>query len=50
MAGKQGAAILKALEALQAKAAEDGVDDNDEYGCDVILMSKPGSCVPTLRR
>ena len=34
MSGKQGAAIFKALEALQAKAVEPGVDDDDEYSCD----------------
>ena len=40
MTGKQGAAILKALEALQAKAAEDGVDDDDEYGCDPHVKAR----------
>lgn len=40
MSGKQRAAILKALEALQAKAVEDGIDDNDEYGCDSHVKTR----------
>ena len=40
MTGKQGAAILKALEALQAKAAEAGVDDDDEHSCDSPVKAR----------
>ena len=40
MTGKQQAAILRALEALQAKASADGVDNNDEYGCDSPVKSR----------
>ena len=40
MTGKQGAAILKALEVLQAKAVADGVEDDDEYSCDSHVNSR----------
>ena len=40
MSVKQGEAILKALEALQAKAVEAGIDDNDEYGCDSHVKTR----------
>ena len=40
VSGKQRAAILQALEALQAKAVEDGIDDNDEYGSDSHVKSR----------
>ena len=34
MAGAQAATIMKALELLQAQAADAGMDKDDEFACD----------------